>query len=188
MADVVVAPISAVSTEKQSVQAPPTDAGKGSLNVASSLGIKMPGKGSRISISSTDVNIHPELLGGEVQEQVELTQEVLERMWGKMLEDKADNAELVSLLADRRLEVKDATTFDICVNNNYFESEFKAFQTEVLTYLRNKCNNQSIVCKITVELQEKKQVVYKPRERYEAMKEKNAALIELHKFFEDIDY
>lgn len=150
--------------------------------------MKMPGMKTGISINSATVTVHPEMFGGRQEQKVELTQEVLERMWKKMIEDKSSNPELVTLVADRKLEVKDGNNFNIKVNNTYFETQFRPFQTEVLNYLREKCQNQSIGCKVVVEMERRKQTLYMPREKYDAMKEKNPALMELRKLFEEIDF
>lgn len=117
-----------------------------------------------------------------------LTQQRLEELWNMLIENSKEDEKLTELLADKKLEVVDDNHFRIWVNNLYFTSVFRQYQTLILRFLREQTANENLV--FTVQLVPQDQQEWKPytaRDKYEFMVERNPSLTTLRELFPDID-
>lgn len=106
---------------------------------------------------------------------------MLESLGGEM-------PKLAEMLKGKELRLENEDFFVIIVNSSYAESEIRPNLIRMLTYLRSKSGRPKLNCKVEVVYEEKEKVVYTPRDKYEAMLQRNPALETFRVLFPEVDY
>lgn len=176
-------------SQKPEQQAPPkNELAEPQTPVVTPIPVRKPsGRIAGVSLSINHTDLHPEFKNKELKP-IDLTQEILDKLWAAMLSEKEDNMQLVGLLAGRKVVAESKDSFYLIAPNIFFEPEFQPFQTEVISYIRNRCHNQRLAFRIVVEMEQQKKMAYRPAEKYEEMLAINPALANLRELFQDIDY
>jgi DNA polymerase-3 subunit gamma/tau len=118
----------------------------------------------------------------------QLTQEHLEAYWNQLLQEQADDEKFVALLADKKVELQNNNLFLIKVPNIYFDTLIREFQERINSFFRKATNNEALQYKVAVEVLQRESVAYMPREKFDAMAQRNPAMYSLRKLFPDIDF
>lgn len=122
------------------------------------------------------------------REPIELTQEVLEKLWADCAESQRGDEKCHAAMRGRKLLLKDQNNFDIILSNLYQEEELAPYKTRILTALREASGHEFLQWRAIVAKQQTERVAYQPREKYEAMLKANPAMADMRKLFPDIDY
>ncbi len=141
---------------------------------------------SSISISPTEV-IKP-IQSLENNEIEPLTQERLEELWHKLIENCKDDDKMHELIADKKVVLKSNNLFQIQVPNLYFDTQLRNYQTQILSFLRNATGNDALKYEATVVVEQTKARAYLPREKFDEMSSRNPSMLTLRKLFPDIDF
>jgi len=136
---------------------------------------------------SAPVNVEP-VRSLESVEVEQLTQEHLEAYWNQLLQEQADDEKFVALLADKKVELQNNNLFLIKVPNIYFDTLIREFQERINSFFRKATNNEALQYKVAVEVLQRESVAYMPREKFDAMAQRNPAMYSLRKLFPDIDF
>lgn len=140
---------------------------------------------TNISINPT-IDIKTEI--NQKREVVQLTQEKLEELWAKLVEESKDDERLHDLIADKRVELKGNNLFHIIVPNMLLDNSLREYQTRILGFLRNATNNESLQYKAAVVVENVAVKAYLPRDKFDEMAQRNPAMLSLRKLFPDIDF
>lgn len=125
----------------------------------------------------------------DVREAEQLTQERLEALWAQLVEQSKADAKLYELLADKKVVLKNNNLFHIQVSNLRFDTLLREHQERILGFLRKATNNEALNFKAVVVVdKDVKTVAYLPRDKFDAMAQKNPAILTLRKLFPDIDF
>lgn len=118
-----------------------------------------------------------------------LTQERLEELWKKLIANSQEDAKLVELLNDKKLQVDSDNSFTVFVTNSYLTAYFAQYQKTILSFLRGETANDEIRYDVKVVEDENREVkLYLPNEKYEDMAKRNPSLVTLRRVFKDIDF
>ena len=141
---------------------------------------------TNISINST-LDVKP-LVNLENREVEQLTQERLEELWAKLVESSKDDEKFHDLIADKKVELKNNNLFHIQVPNLLLDNYLREYQTRILGFLREATNNESLMYKAVVVVENVAVKAYLPRDKFDEMVQRNPAMISLRKLFPDIDF
>ena len=118
-----------------------------------------------------------------------VTQQQLEEYWGDMLEAMKDEfPKLAEQLAGRELRMEEEDLFVVVVNNSYLDAEIRPRLLRMLTYLRKRSRRPKLNCRVEVVYEEHEAVAYAPRDKYDAMVQKNPHLERFRELFPELDY
>lgn len=118
----------------------------------------------------------------------QLTQERLEELWNELIARNQDDEKFCSLLADKKVELKNNNLFNILVPNFFFDSQFRDCQGRILGFLREMTGNESLQFNVAVVVEHVEHKAYLPREKFDEMVKVNPAILSLRKLFPDIDF
>lgn len=137
------------------------------------------------SLSHQEVSEVPKNI---VLEPVNLTPEVLERLWKKLLNETKLGTPLAKLIFGRRVAFVDESNFDIITTDAEFEDHFAPFKSKVEEIMqgRDYTNNPAVHCRVVTEKAQKRSA-YDPEEKFETMAKKNPAMESLRKLFPDLE-
>ncbi len=119
---------------------------------------------------------------------MQLTQEKLEELWAKLIEECKDDEKLHDLIADKKVELKNNNLFHILVPNMLLDNSLREYQTRILGFLRDATNNESLQYKAAVVVENVAVKAYLPRDKFDEMAQRNPAMLSLRKLFPDIDF
>lgn len=118
----------------------------------------------------------------------QLTQERLEELWAKLVESSKDDEKFHDLIADKKVELKNNNLFHIQVPNLLLDNYLREYQTRILGFLREATNNESLMYKAVVVVENVAVKAYLPRDKFDEMVQRNPAMLSLRKLFPDIDF
>lgn len=141
------------------------------------------------SVSLTSAETVKPVVSLEEREAEQLTQERLEELWQRLVEESKDDAKLHELIADKHVVLKNNNLFHIEVSNMRFDTLLRDYQDRILAPLRAETHNEALCFKAVVVVdQEVRTVAYLPRDKFDRMVEINPAILQLRKLFPDIDF
>ena len=118
-----------------------------------------------------------------------ITQQQLEEYWGDMLKAmKEDFPKLAEQLEGRELRMEEEDMFVVVVNNSYLDAEIRPRLLRMLTYLRKRSRRPMLNCRVEVVYEEHEAVAYAPRDKYDAMVQRNPHLEKFREMFPEVDY
>ena len=122
-------------------------------------------------------------------DQPPLDLDMLTPWWSTALQRlESEQPKLAATLANRKLKVDGDDHFVIVVNNSYVEAEIRTHLVKLLEMLRELSGRRMLNCGIEIEYEEKKAVIYSPRDKYDAMSAKNPSLGTFKVLFPEVDY
>ena len=142
----------------------------------------------RLTSISINPTIDVRLNIKEEREVMQLTQEKLEELWAKLIEECKDDEKLHDLIADKKVELKNNNLFHILVPNMLLDNSLREYQTRILGFLRDATNNESLQYKAAVVVENVAVKAYLPRDKFDEMAQRNPAMLSLRKLFPDIDF
>lgn len=153
--------------------------------IAAPIGTKR--RRSRISLA--DLEQADETPTKEVRnvalEPVALNDEVLQRLWKRLLAE-CENPAVSELLYSRRVQAVDADTFLIVTTDKDFVAQFATCKDYVERQMQAYANNDHVHC--TVQLEEaRKRSAYDPEEKYAAMLRQNPSMETLRRLFPNLE-
>lgn len=118
-----------------------------------------------------------------------LNQERLLSAWKTLMDElKGEASDVGKLLQDHEVRLVDETHFSIIVHNSAFARSFRQYQTEVLERLRSMLGQPELVCSVEVEIEQGRDVIYQPTEKYQFLLKKNPNLALLQRILPHFDY
>ncbi|MES2731968.1 MAG: DNA polymerase III subunit gamma/tau [Bacteroidota bacterium] len=136
-----------------------------------------------------DTDVQSDVLT-EVLEDLPFGLEKLQYHWGvfaKMKEEQGKQSEFVIL--DRPFEIKEDSAIYLNLDNNVQLQQLNGLRHELLAFLRQQLQNQTVQLQAEVVVKEGKKVIYTSQDKFRHLSEKNPALTELRNAFGlDVDY
>ncbi len=115
------------------------------------------------------------------------TEQELYDAWSEFAKKVNDSGrkQLFSTMNKRQPVLKDDFTIEVIVDNKMQADELASEQTSLLPFMRNKLGNRQIkIVPVIIEVKDKPQEAYTPKEKFMKMAEKNPALDSLRKQFD----
>ncbi|MDY5969798.1 MAG: hypothetical protein SPJ13_07300 [Bacteroidales bacterium] len=142
---------------------------------------------SRISLAELGQGVepHPAEVRNVALEPVELSEEVLQRLWKRLLAECVDPA-VSGLLYGRRVQVGDKETFVIVTTDKDFEEKFAPCKDYVERQMQAYANNPQVHCAVQIE-ETRKRSAYDPEEKYANMLRQNPSMETLRRLFPNLE-
>ena len=118
---------------------------------------------------------------------VELDDERLKALWSEALA-ALDNETFSKVAEDCELTLVDQNSFKIVTHNVFFERDYNAVKTDLLSYIRKHSGHAHLNSEVNVLMAKVKKHAYTPSEKYEEMLQQNPQLGVFRKVFSDIDF
>ena len=140
-----------------------------------------------LSESINEPHVLPDIKIGVTRVVEVLTQERLEQLWKQLADKHRDNAALLSLIEDKRVELIDNNTFAVWVPNIVLENDLRKYQDLILSFLREQTGNEVLQYRVQVKMQKREIKPFSAQEKYDYMLKRNPDMAKLRKLFPDID-
>ena len=118
----------------------------------------------------------------------ELTQELLDTIWQRMMTEVDLGAELKQLLADNKPMVTPDGTLEFETADMFFERNLRALHLPMLSYLREQTVRPNLEYKVRIRAANIDSKPYLPHDKFETMAKSNPTLKELRKLFTELKY
>ena len=116
-----------------------------------------------------------------IQASTEVTQEIVDKVWGDYAASIADTSKLLYVtLSKNKAILKENNTIELSIDNKVQEEEIRTRKPEILEFLRKGTNNFSVQLEtVIVQTNEKEKILYTDTDKFEKMVEKNPDLQKL---------
>lgn len=121
------------------------------------------------------------------KEAVELTQELLDDLWQRMMHEVSLGDELGKLLNGQHPTLSDEGVIEFETDDIYYEKNLRNVHLPMLKFLREETGRPLLDYKIRLRQSTTVTQPYLAHEKFDKMREENPAIVKLRKIFNNID-